>query len=86
MSTPPRALARARRWTAGTMLAATLTVGGISYQLAGAETAATTTTTTTTTSGSSSASDGTGAASSSSDGTNALESTNESAQTTTSGS
>ena len=81
MTTRPPALVRARRWTAGILLAATLATGGIGYQLsatANATAVATTTAATTSTSSD--------AAASSSATTTSVESTTDAAQTTTSGS
>lgn len=79
-SRPPRALARARRWTAGVLAGATLSATAIGFQLSTASTETTTTTTTTTT-------DSSSAGGGSRDSTDTpLESTSEDAQTTTSGS
>ena len=56
MSTVPRALSRARLWTAGLMTAATLAVGAVGVHLADAHTQAVATRTTTQTSSDSSGS------------------------------
>jgi hypothetical protein len=66
MSTLPRALRRARRWTAGLLTASTVLVGAIGIHLADAQNAATQTVATQTSSG---ASDSSSSGASSSSGT-----------------
>lgn len=86
MNTRPNALVRAGRWTAGAVLAATLTAGGIAYHLATDTASGSTTSTASVSESRASGSEAPSGSSSSDSSGSALGSTSESAQTMTRGS